>query len=283
MLHNRTSKRIGFTLVELLVVIAIIAILAGLGMWGIFAMIGRSQGRNTESTMKVVNKLLMARWSAVISDAKKESISQATHPNVFALASNDLERARVIWVKVRLMEAFPMSYGEVQTPTVLTFYIPGGKQKPHFAKYQTLVGATPSGGAGESSACLLMALNTLSPDGVSVQDQLGPAVADTDGDGLKELIDGWTKPMVFTRFGTDANVQKANPASPTSTAFKYSDPTDPGGKLVTPSWYSANAATFGTQFHAISNDNGAHANYVIPVIVANVPTGPVYSYNLRGD
>jgi prepilin-type N-terminal cleavage/methylation domain-containing protein len=281
MSHDRTAKRVGFGLIELLVVIAIIAILAGLGAYGVFAMMGRSYVRNTESTMRVVNKLLMTRWTAVIEDAKKESISPATHPAVFNLASGDLDRARVIWVKVRLMEAFPMTYAEVQTPTVLNLYIPAGMHKPHFAKYQTLVAGKPGGVPGESAACLLMALKTLSPDGLNVEDQLGAAVADTDGDGLKEVVDGWHKPMVFTRFATFAPGTGVNPAAATSTAYKYADPTDPGGKLLTPAWYNANPPhrpTFDAKFHAVSPDNGAHANYVIPVIVAH---GNIFSYNLR--
>jgi prepilin-type N-terminal cleavage/methylation domain-containing protein len=287
MLHDRTAKRIGFTLVELLVVIAIIAVLAGLATFGVFAMMGRTQARNTESTMKVVNKLLMDRWSTVIDEAKKETPSSA----VLALAGGDRDRAKVIWVKVRLMEAFPAKYDEVNNPTVLNAYIlPDQKFKSHFAKYQTLLKGKTGGVPGESAACLLMVLKTLSPDGVNIEDQLPYAVADTDGDGLKELVDGWGKPMHFTRFGIDAGVQAVNPAlaATNSTAFKYSDPTDPGGKLLTPNWYgSANRATFDSQFHIVARPPvaghpGPDANYVIPVIVAG-PNLDIFSYKLKGD
>jgi prepilin-type N-terminal cleavage/methylation domain-containing protein len=288
MLHDRTVKRIGFTLVELLAVIAIIAILVGLGSFGIIAMMGRAQTRNTESTLRVVNKLLMDRWSAVISDAKKESISAATVPAVFALANNDVERARVIWVKVRLMEAFPEKYADVTSPTsTVALYIPANMQKPHFAKYQTLVNSANPAKTDvkiESAACLLMALKTLSPDGLNVEDQLGPAVADTDGDGLKEVVDGWGKPVHFKRFGTFAPGSGVNPAATTSTAYKYADTTDPGGKLLTPTWFNAvpsQRLTFDNQFHAISPDNGAHANYVIPVIADH--NNKIFGYTLRGN
>ena len=67
MLHKQRTKsrRLGFSLVELLVVVAIITVLAGLGTWAYFAMIGNRQSRNTEATMKVVNKLMFDRWTVV--------------------------------------------------------------------------------------------------------------------------------------------------------------------------------------------------------------------------
>ena len=159
------------------------------------------------------------------------------------------------------MEAFPVTYAEVLTPTVLATYIPAGKQKPHFAKYQTLLAGKLSGGVGESSACLLMALKTLASDGVSVEDQLSYAVANTDGKNAATptLIDAWGTPMAFFRFPTGGIAQAANPATVGSTAAKFSDPTDSGGTLLNSTWYNAtsppsptNRQTFESQFHPIT-------------------------------
>jgi prepilin-type N-terminal cleavage/methylation domain-containing protein len=272
--NSRTSsgRRRGFTLVELLVVIAIIAVLGALAAYAVLVMLGRQQGRNTESTIKTLNKLLQARWSSVIAEARKEAPS----PQVLALAGADRERAQVIWVKVRLAEAFPIAYKEMNPAdptTIVNMYIaPSGRIKSYFTKYRAMVqGKLP--GPSESSACLLMALKTLQTDGgVSFEDQIKYAIADTNGDGMNELVDAWGNPLAFYRFPwNNADLQAANPAAPGSRNFKFSDPIDTGGTLMNPSW--TGRATFEAQFHPVKNLATGNAYFVIPVIVSTGPDG----------
>jgi prepilin-type N-terminal cleavage/methylation domain-containing protein len=298
----KTFRRHGFTLVELLVVIAIIAILAALSGAGIFVLVSGRQQSNTEANIRVINKLMQDRWGEVIKSAKNSN--DPPSPAVLALANNDVERAKVIWIKVRLMEAFPQSYAEVNTPVVLANLIPANRFKPHFAKYQTAL-KLKAGGAGESSACLLLALKTLSPDGMlAIQDQLNNSIADTDGDGVMEFVDGWGNPLVFTRFNTGANVQAINPAlgNPGNRAFKYSDPVDTNGTLLATSWYlpppvppasNPNRYYFETNIHMIARGVDANgsplASFTIPVIQSAGKDGAfntgddIFSFNLKGD
>jgi prepilin-type N-terminal cleavage/methylation domain-containing protein len=273
-LRRSSRGRLGFTLVELLVVIAIIAILASLAAYAVIAMMGRQQTRNTESTIKTVNKLLQDRWSHVIAEARKESPS----PKVQMLAGGDLERAQVIWVKVRLAEAFPIAYKEMNpadpTTIVNTYITAPAKIKPHFAKYRATVKVyPPTPGPTESSACLLMALKTLQTDaGVSLEDQMKFAIADTNGDGINELVDAWGTPLAFYRFAwNNAKLQAANPATPGSRNFKYSDPIDTGGTLMNDSWGSR--PMFEAQFQLQVKNTTGNANFVIPVIVSAGPDG----------
>jgi prepilin-type N-terminal cleavage/methylation domain-containing protein len=296
MRHDRrisSQRRRGFSLTEILVVIAIIGVLASLAAVGTIAMIGNRQARNTEATMKVVNKLLQDRWSSVIADAKKETPSAAAV--VLAKGANPLvdrdptgERAKVIMVKVRLMEAFPVTYSEVLTPTVVNTFV--SQHKSYFAKYQTTITAGMMTGApGESSACLLMALKALQGSGVAVDDQLKYAVANSDGKNpINVLIDGWSKPMSFYRFPwNNANLRAANPATATnSRSAQFCDPTDPDGTLVNTTWHGSPATyaanypimafrnrtalqVFENSFHTIAMANSPGvANYTIPVIVS---------------
>lgn len=319
---NLSRRRRGFTLVEILTVIAIIAILAALGTWGVFAMMGSQQRRNSESSLKVIDKLLHDRWSAVIADAKKETPS----PQVMMLAGGDPARARVIWIKVRLAEAFPVNYNEVlqslgpppPAMTIVNAYIPPNQRKPHFAKYQSLLAGKAGGGIGESSACLLMALKTLASDGVSVEDQLKTFVADKDGDGVPELIDGWGNPLAFYRFPTGANVQAINPAKAPAKGATFADPIDSDGLLLNRSWYLTSPPPnspnpLRVQFEGNANYQPFHpvalvappaanaaANYTIPFVVSPgkdgkmslAPDGSpttaqdadnIFSYTLRGN
>lgn len=263
--------RRAFTLVELLVVVAIIAVLVSLGAWGVFATIGVRQQNNTKGTILVVHKLLQNRWAQVVADAKKETPS----PAVVALAGGTSldpngARARVIWAKVRLAEAFPQSYAELHptNPTIVNNYIPVNRRKPHFAKYQTQLAPLTAGLPGESSACLLLALKTLGSDGVSVQEQLAYAVALNDNPNyvggipanqIPCLIDSWGNPLAYVRFPwNNSELQASNPAA-TAANMVNADPIDVNGMLLNKFWYNWAPAgspptprqVYEAQFHSI--------------------------------
>lgn len=276
--RSTCGRRPAFTLVELLTVIAIIAILTSLAAWGAFAVIGTQHRRNTEATIRVLNKMLQARWDAVVAGAKKEPISPANFPMVFALAGGDTERAQVIWTKVRLCEAFPVAYKELDpsdASTIINTFIPSQAVKPHLTKYRSIITSYPTTpGVAESSACLLLALRTLPGSGVPIDDQLKSNVADTDNDGLPELVDSWAKPLAFFRFAwNNQALQDSNPAPPNTRDAKFADPVDRGGSLLNNNWYStANRTSYEAIFHPVKTSVG-NAYYVTPVIVSRGPDG----------
>ncbi len=249
MVAQTRNARSAFTLTEIVVVIAIIAFLSSLATWGVFAMIGGQYRRNTETTLRVLKKLMQTRWDAVIADAKRETPS----PQAFALAGFDTERARIIWIKLRLMEAFPMQYAEVQPAiqpaiptnppamTTLEYFIPPNQRKPYFNRYrETLMPGgvrMPGGAPGESSACLLMALRAQLADGVAIDDQIKYAITNTDGTNqINTLIDGWGKPLAFFRFAW--NDPKLQASAPVNSKPRVADPIDDDGRLIAPNWYS---------------------------------------------
>jgi prepilin-type N-terminal cleavage/methylation domain-containing protein len=289
--------RRGFTLVELLVVIAIIAILVALGAWGTMAMIGRQQTRNTEATIKTLNKLLQDRWKAVITDARKETPSAAAKALANGPAGNldsSGQRAQVIMIKARLMEAFPMRYNEATPAGVVNTFLP--QHKSYFAKYLTSLGPNTGGGAGESSACLLAALNAVQAEGgVGIEDQIKFAVSSGDGvnPNISVLTDAWGNPLSFFRFPTNnADLQAANPATAGSRSARFADPVDTEGSLLNSTWYNSPAVfsgptfpaawqkqtprqVFESSFHVIARPGVSPmaAFFTVPVIVSAGPDG----------
>jgi prepilin-type N-terminal cleavage/methylation domain-containing protein len=296
------KTRFGFTLVEILVVIAIIGILAALTSAGVFVTIGIQQRRNTVNTIQVLDKILHNRWNETINKAKQETPS----PQVMALAGGDNARARVLWAKVRLVEAFPQTYAELSPTdpkTIVNYYVPVKDQKTHFKKYQSLAfGKT--GGPNESAACLLMALKTLGADGVAIDDQLKYAITEDGTNKINMLIDSWGRPLRFTRFDISLPAT-ANPAQ-SGKALNFADPVDPEGSLLNLSWYPSplraqyeSGAVGGVPgvvfpFHVIARVppppvQSAQAFYVIPTIASNGKDGTagnaddIYNHQLRSE
>jgi prepilin-type N-terminal cleavage/methylation domain-containing protein len=207
------DKRGAFTLIELLIVTSIIAVLVALAAAAAFKLIGTQRVSNTENAMRSINKTLQAHWDQVKKDASIEPPSAA----IKALAGGHDIRARVLWIKVRLAEAFPQTYTEVidahsATPPATNIYGVGPYGpwiEPQRRKYMktyfdeiTLCNPAKTNPLNESGACLYMALN-ISRGGVTLDTaNLVTSIADTDGDGIKELFDSWGQPLRFQRFNS---------------------------------------------------------------------------------
>jgi prepilin-type N-terminal cleavage/methylation domain-containing protein len=272
---SRTRR--AFTLIELLVVMGILGVLIALGASGIFSYLDAQKQTNTETTIRAIYQVLQQHWNYVVGEARKETPSAA----VMTLANNDPRRAQVIWVKLRLMEAFPMSFLEISSSPLYTAgFIPASMQK-NIGTYQKNLLQHLKGGAGpvarpsESIACLLMALK-MKRGGVAPlnADSLGPSVSDTDGDGMPEIVDGWGTPLAFYRFPTGNTELNTVPSSYVpNPSVKFQDPLDSDGTLVSPQWYaSVNKTAFEKVCHKINPVSGLAASpseaYLVPVIAS---------------
>lgn len=277
-LRKRLPPRPAFTLVEMLVVIAIIAILSAITVGAVIKMTSAGKLSNTRSIMGSIDKTLKEHWAYVVAEAKKEtglSVPFAVMNATFGPDATGGDRNRIIWIKMRLMEAFPVSFAEVANPYPYATGIIPTTMRKYNATYQQALAAKKAGtlATTESSACLLMSL-AITRNGTSLSsDVLGTSyVTDTDGDAIPELVDGWGNPLTFFRFPTqNPYLQAALPVKPGAKA-KFADPLDPDGVFL--NWAPSIFRTkFETNVHVINFGATATASYVVPTIVSSGPDG----------
>jgi len=271
--HMQPKRRPSITLVELLVVIAILVILAGLVSAGLFKWIDTQRQSNTNAIIQKVQKHLDLQIKKVLEDASNEKIPAS----VLNLAGGDPIRARVIWKKLRLKQEFPNTLAEAKAPykDVNGTAVLSATDLPPIASYATAANKIATG-ASDSAALLVLILARNRGAGTINADDLGSAAIDVNGDGYKEVVDGWGNPVQFYRWPTaSAAVDALRPTN----SVPFRDPLDPSGTLLNATWYGAatqlttNAQFFESLCHKIkpptATGGGSNGAYLIPVIVSS--------------
>jgi prepilin-type N-terminal cleavage/methylation domain-containing protein len=285
---RRRPRRAAFTLVELLVVIAIIAVLISLSAAAVLRVLGVQQSSNTKTVLTTLESRLQKQWSAASERFRKEPLPPkdpvlaGVYNNVVLpnLAGGDPQRARVIWVKLRLKQEFPETINEALNPAPM----PPLDQYPNglTAGYGFTVNNTyPNNGAPapqpwESSAMLLAALtrgeggNQLTPADLGVSTNIkefGPTF-NPQLPTISALVDGWGKPLAFCRW--PAGSPQLNPGG--AQPGNKNDAGDPTGLLTSPSWLnSQGATTFQQVCHPLPKAaaNGEPQSYrLVPLVVS---------------
>jgi|GEM_PF-2739783 len=124
-------NRSAFTFIELMAVLAIILVVTAISVTASIQVIAYQRGNTTQTTLKTLSDSLDRQWAAVVDAAKQESlqINQNTNPAIYFLASDGTglinpaisnqnidKRARVIYIKMRLKQEFPMNFSEALYP-----------------------------------------------------------------------------------------------------------------------------------------------------------------------
>lgn len=273
------SPRIGmvgrgaFTLIELMVVIVIIAALVALSASAVIKYIEVQQNANTQSILDRTQSQLSRAWSKVKDEAFKETMSPVTveawiFNNLAGSDANAVGRARVIYVKLKLRQAFPMTFNEALNP----FPFPPLQAYVTYLHSLNITGSSAATAPYESSACLLMALQRgVSGAGINPSDitrgGFTGSYTTPNGGSLPYLTDAWGRPIYFSRFPTGCPVLNPNGAQPGA-----NDPGDPNGYLQTPNW---GASSFGSTFETLTLQQLATGNtsYKLSPMVAS--GGPV--------
>jgi type II secretory pathway pseudopilin PulG len=196
-----------FSLAEILVVIAIMAFL----MAAIVAVVPRVQNAakiaKTRAIIKKVDEMLNDRLNGfkryIATQDRLAGSGSSVIPsyalNSMAEAGNNIPLAKVLGIKKAFRQAFAQSYAELNPSIKPT----GSSMDPRT----------------ESAACLFLVL-TKGPlydtEPPSASDLQAVDIADTDGDGVPEIIDAWGHPLRYYRWPTRL-IRAVDPANPTGT------------------------------------------------------------------
>jgi prepilin-type N-terminal cleavage/methylation domain-containing protein len=272
--ENQRHPRRGFTLIELMVVMLIIVVLVSLSVGAGWVVISNQRVERTRDSLQTMNQVFQAQWKRVVDDTKLEAIP----PGLVTLAGGDEGRAKVLLIKLRLAEAFPQSYAEVTramasqsypAPTSLAsvsgaiyqnfptlgYLILPDKHK-YMPTYYKAISASVAANhlqSTESAALLLLALSE-TRGGIKIDlNNMARNIADTDNDGVNELVDNYGQPVYFVRFPIYATAYAtfattglpAGTFPPIQASPNWGVPPNPNPALP-PSFYTETALYFQT-------------------------------------
>lgn len=225
MTSRQSGHRAGFTILELLVVVAVIAILASLGFVMVKNFGQTSRDAQTQATIRKVDAALQDRLQSLsrfyensdrragtprvsipvyVDDPQKYTFgppigSDLTDREIWSLNGSNVPTRDFIELRARKkfkQKHFPMNFSEMDLDNDGNSDVTG-----------LAIDAYPSGHdpETENSEVLYYFLTQGAKFGseeVAVVDFIDREIADTDGDGLMEIVDGWGNPIRFYRWPT---------------------------------------------------------------------------------
>ncbi|HXY36821.1 MAG TPA: prepilin-type N-terminal cleavage/methylation domain-containing protein [Planctomycetaceae bacterium] len=186
--RGQTRRRAGFSMIEMLVVIGLIVFLTA-ALVAIIPRVGNAaKVAATKATIKKVDELLNDRVNGFRRWIQKQDTlaggnapSYVTNSPYAQLYQTSPLQAKALAVKYAFKLYFPQQFSEFQTPVSPP---PGHTQRT------------------ESSESLYLFLTTgplFDTEPPSAADLKAIETADTDGDGLLEIVDGWGNPLRYYR------------------------------------------------------------------------------------
>lgn len=204
------SKRIGFTLVEMLIVVMIIAILAGMTLGALQIAQDSAAKARTRVTIQKLHRFVMEKYASY------------QYRYVPTSGTTAEQRAVQRLTRIRLLQRMEMPdcWQEVKTinewEKEFNFSAPIAAVKYYESKI-------PENSENDSAELLYLLVMSMPGSDVAFSSS---EIGDTDGNGLKEFLDGWGQPIHFIRWPAEYNNGNHGLISQIQTGLD-SDPFDP--------------------------------------------------------
>jgi prepilin-type N-terminal cleavage/methylation domain-containing protein len=193
-IQNPKSPPRGFTLMELLIVITIIAILAGLVVSGLIGATNQARAARTRAQIMKIDTLIMERYEGY----RTRAVRVPHNPSAIVTAGNRLSVLREL-----MRFELPDRKTDVTDDSGLTPAQPTPSLTLSYRRLTLRAAGSFSSWSRQhqGAECLYLILATMKDGDKSALDYFSPdEVGDVDGDGMKELLDGWGQPIEFLRW-----------------------------------------------------------------------------------
>ncbi|MFM8577570.1 MAG: type II secretion system protein [Planctomycetaceae bacterium] len=223
------DPRPGFTLVELMVTIVIITILASLSLAGLNVTRGRARADATRSTIRKLNEIIIPQYEHYM----RRRVRVAANPSSKTASS----QSRLLRIRTLQMREMPDTWADVYADVTTVNNLPivpagsatdlGYLKTSSVRAYARLKSSltNPQAQYG-SEECLYMIVARSGYEPDVLETFRSDEIADKDGDGAPEFIDGWGTPIAFLRWAPG----HSNPPLSfvqTNSATTNHDPFDP--------------------------------------------------------
>ncbi len=261
-----SGDRSAFTLIELLVTISIIATLGAISITTVRSSVETAREAQTETTIAKIDSVL----TSIYERYQYLRLDMSDLPN--NLPGEERARQRIYRMRDLLRCDLPCTTNELGTASQLD-----GTFTPLQESYRLAV--ANSGGFGDNYNAELLYLVVTNADPESRAGFSDRDVADTDGNGLLEFVDGWGRPICWMRWAPGLESSDRQPTMPLDPANAEldADPFDPlavsNGWFLVPYVFSAGP----------DGEYGLIAPTATDVVEMNDPFTAALTYWTNGD
>jgi len=208
------QSRSAFTLMEMLIVMLIIAVLAALALTALQGAAEEARADRTRAIIAKLDQLIMQRWESYRTRALPIRLLPGTNPRAAAgirLAS--LRETQRCELPERISDlcgpAELVDLGAdddldvvVAGPELAQLVTPPALARTYRRKAaQTVNAGQPWTAANQGAECLYLIVSTMHDGDKNALDYFMPGeIGDVDSDGMREILDGWGRPIEFLRW-----------------------------------------------------------------------------------
>lgn len=208
--HQQT--RPSFTLVELLISIALVAMLSATALFTLYGVQEHGKGARTKASVARINEFVMEKWESYLTRPVPVRIPPTVGPAIAATMRlygiRELMRIQLPDRKSDVTDAAsflkqPGTALPLQSSQQLAFQRRADRMVKA-AKGSSVSWLDDTNGwtlAHQGAECLYLILSSIRDGDGSALDYFVPAeIGDVDEDGMKEILDGWGRPIEFLRW-----------------------------------------------------------------------------------